>query len=236
MKNRRHWLASFALSIAVAFIAAGPSLTAHAAIMNGSSSANAGVSAKQILLDGFSVGSGLYWIDPDGPGGGAAFQAFADMDANGGGWTLGIVSSADDPVSIFDISTNTGTAGLTLTHTRDLSNLALDRNAEIMYSVFDNSSAQIFLGVYTGRFDDALPSFTTFIDTLPLNGSLDKNFDFVGSDYDVSVFVRELVTPEFPSAVPLPAALPMFFAALGGFGLMGWRRKRGAGKVVALRG
>ncbi len=28
------------------------------------------------------------------------------------------------------------------------------------------------------------------------------------------------------SAVPLPAALPLFLSALAGLGLMGWRRKR----------
>jgi hypothetical protein len=32
--------------------------------------------------------------------------------------------------------------------------------------------------------------------------------------------------PVFPSAVPLPAAFPLFAAGLGGLGLLGWRRKR----------
>ena len=36
-------------------------------------------------------------------------------------------------------------------------------------------------------------------------------------------------THEFtPSAVPLPAALPLFATALGGLGFMGWRRRRKA--------
>ena len=32
--------------------------------------------------------TGVYWIDPDGAGGLAAFRAFCDMDTDGGGWTL----------------------------------------------------------------------------------------------------------------------------------------------------
>jgi hypothetical protein len=32
-----------------------------------------------------------------------------------------------------------------------------------------------------------------------------------------------------PSAVPLPAALPLFATGLAGLGLLGWRRKKAAG-------
>jgi hypothetical protein len=33
------------------------------------------------------------------------------------------------------------------------------------------------------------------------------------------------------SAIPLPAALPLFATGLGGLGLLGWRRKRKAQAV-----
>jgi hypothetical protein len=61
---------------------------ASSAPFDGSSAATAGLSAAQILADGYSVGNGLYWIDPDGAGAGAAFQVYADMTTAGGGWML----------------------------------------------------------------------------------------------------------------------------------------------------
>ena len=35
-----------------------------------------------------------------------------------------------------------------------------------------------------------------------------------------------MVTPTIPTVTPLPAALPLFATVLGGFGLLGWRKKR----------
>ncbi|MGH7285239.1 MAG: fibrinogen-like YCDxxxxGGGW domain-containing protein, partial [Polyangiaceae bacterium] len=40
--------------------------------------------------------SGVYWIDPDGAGAGAAFKAYCDMDVEGGGWTLALKASGND--------------------------------------------------------------------------------------------------------------------------------------------
>ena len=49
------------------------------------------------MKDGFSTGDGLYWIDPDGTGPNAPYQAQCLMDTSydGGGWTLVAVSSDD---------------------------------------------------------------------------------------------------------------------------------------------
>ena len=42
---------------------------------------------QEILEYGKSTGSGLYWIDSDGPGGNASYQVYCDMVTDGGGWT-----------------------------------------------------------------------------------------------------------------------------------------------------
>ena len=45
-------------------------------------------SCAQIKSQVASPCTGLYWIDPDGAGGGAAFQAWCEMSLGGGGFTL----------------------------------------------------------------------------------------------------------------------------------------------------
>lgn len=64
------------------------SLGAAAAPYDGSSAANAGLSAAQILHDYAGSTTGVYWIDFDGAGANAAQQIYADMTTAGGGWML----------------------------------------------------------------------------------------------------------------------------------------------------
>jgi hypothetical protein len=49
---------------------------------------NPGTSCLAILNGGGSVGSGVYYIDPDGAGPISPFQGYCEMSADGGGWTL----------------------------------------------------------------------------------------------------------------------------------------------------
>ncbi|MFT3767574.1 MAG: DNRLRE domain-containing protein [Minicystis sp.] len=48
-----------------------------------------GLGCKDLLSRGFTT-SGLYWIDPDGTGPQAAFQAWCDQTTDGGGWSLAL--------------------------------------------------------------------------------------------------------------------------------------------------
>ena len=77
-------LCASVLAVAVGSV----SPTAMAAPFDGASAATAGLSAAQILRDNPGSVSGVYWIDADGSGAGAASQFYADMTTNGGGWTL----------------------------------------------------------------------------------------------------------------------------------------------------
>ena len=52
-------------------------------------------SCGQLLALDSTAATGIHTIDPDGPGAGTGFDVFCDMDLEGGGWTLVLVSSDD---------------------------------------------------------------------------------------------------------------------------------------------
>ena len=59
--------------------------------------------AAILLASAATPTSGLYWIDPDGPGGAtAAFQAWCDMHSDGGGWTTAMIVDGADAKFNYD--------------------------------------------------------------------------------------------------------------------------------------
>jgi hypothetical protein len=57
----------------------------------GSDASCPAIDCSNIVIDGFSVGDGLYWLDPTGTGN--SFEALCDMTTDGGGWTQVIGSN-----------------------------------------------------------------------------------------------------------------------------------------------
>jgi hypothetical protein len=119
---RKFWKRTFAAAGVLSIVGAADG--ALAVPFDGSSAATAGYSAAQILGDGYSTGDGVYWIDPDGAGGNAAFQVYADMTTNGGGWMLvrrvaadGFFSPAGDSLAGTDsFNTADSTNNLSASH------------------------------------------------------------------------------------------------------------------------
>lgn len=64
---------------------------------DGLSAGKAGSSAYQIKLDYPASTDGFYWISNPAINGGAAFQIYADMTTEGGGWTLILCNKAPNP-------------------------------------------------------------------------------------------------------------------------------------------
>ena len=146
------------------------------------------VSAKDILNSDASSVDGLYWIDPDGSGGVDRYEIYADMMTAGGGWTLGVHSLSGSNASTTDMVSNTGVAGLSTGHTRDLTHLAIDRNAELRHRLVDFDGSVIFDGYYTGNYHGALgdtADWTTLEGNLNvLNYHLGKSWSTAANDVD----------------------------------------------------
>ena len=90
------------------------------------------------------------------------------MTTDGGGWTLAVNSFFHDEPPTTDMTSNTGVVELdSAGHTRDLTNLAINNNAEIRYYIAQVAPQnRFFHAKFTGRYHNALPPFAAWT-TLP---------------------------------------------------------------------
>ena len=179
-----------------------------------------GFSALDIYMTAGSP-TGVYWIDPDLPGGNNAVLAFGDMDFLGGGWTLALSGTGMYPDH--DLS-------------YDIFAPLMGNGLDRPYATMRIKNAEIdayFLGDYGEAFDLGTWTFTTGGNHLLPNYGLPSSgviswtqFDFfvlVSGNFDV--FVRENHSVHYPppDPVPLPGVVWLLGSLLAGFA--GFRKK-----------
>jgi hypothetical protein len=143
--------------------------------------------AEQILRHEPFATDDIYWIDPDGAGGAAAFQNIADMTMAGGGWTMGLQSFSGTVAATTDMASETGTVGSTDSHTRDMSDLAINQSARIRHRMVDGGVV-IFDGDHIRPYHEtvgALSGWTLPTGSAAMFGSnLDRARSASASDVD----------------------------------------------------
>lgn len=99
---------------------------------------------------------------------------------------------------------------------------------------FDDTTNQGFIVDFgTSELLNLLNTGTSKLYTFDVDASGSSSaLDFLGYNVPSNTFLSDVsVTPD-EVATPVPAALPLFAAGLGGLGLFGWRKKRKAASAV----
>ena len=150
-------------------------------------------SCAAILKANPSAGDNTYMIDPDGPGGNAAFNVWCNMTSQGGGWTLvaGIVPTDGNNVDWFNTNYWTGVAefGTYSAHfSGDYKSPAatLMSGTQIMIQIASSSAANSTIGE-RGWALTSSATFTSYF-SLPANTTITTSSLFTNAN---SVFAQE---------------------------------------------
>ncbi len=173
----------------------------------GCTAANPGQSAKDILIRTGGVPSGVYWIDPDGPGGNAPFQVYCDMTTDGGGWMLAVNSVRNAEAPGTDMDVNAGDVGLNSGHTRNLANMAINTVAQIRFQVEDAGGLGVFHACMNMRYRDPFSPSSPSFRLLPGHTSIGPLQPHFGAPWSWSTCAG---APWY--AGPCPGTMPAFLA------------------------
>ena len=179
--------------------------TSSLAATIGTEAGSPGFSAADILNQNPLSADGLYWIDPDLPGGEDSFQIYADMTSYGGGWSMYNCASCGAP-TLFG-------------HNAAINILASDPNTQMRFvgSTFDAYYLGTVGNTLAGEGDWVIAHGESSLELAALYGA---SWGISSSSYDV--YIREASTTAYP-AVPIPAAVWLFGSALAG---LGWLRRK----------
>ena len=119
---------------------------------------------------GQSRGNGLYWIDPNGGLAGDSFQAFCDMETEGGGWTL--VATKVSPEFLF-IKSAFSTLAAKTTNTDAASHIHPDMNDwnKVMFRFADDNNIRVIYNRKPGAPEN--DKFNKFLMGTPLQVTTD---------------------------------------------------------------
>jgi hypothetical protein len=154
-----------------------------------------------------------------------AVAGVSNLFVNSGSFALRIAVLDSQPAEVGQSFTDVAGARYLVTFSIAYSSDIMDPGAFLRIAV-GGSSFTITnpdLSFFSSYRSESISFIGSDFDELTIQAASDPGFWYID---DVSV-VQEI------TAVPLPAALPLFATGIGGFGLLGWRRKRKAQAVAA---
>ena len=122
---------------------------------------------------------------------------------------------------------NSGGGDFQIDFVDPVNNLSFDHSAEEALLTLDVSHsggiANIIIAFDGDAFDIEHLDLSAYSLITSIAFDVTPPVGFIGDTITLDTFVFDVASP-----IPLPAAFPLFVTAIGGMGLMGWRRKRKA--------